>query len=180
MVYAGNILEDTSTIAESLIKPGHFLVVIQERDPSDEGEQDDDNKDVLTWICKICETQNQDNQTTCLICNAPHPTRLSRPKGNLHCPQHHDLSKFSTPNAQFNCDKCGKTVAKDSIMYGCRPCDWDACQECFQKTLVSSLQCPGKHGKLTKHVTDRPQFWCDACPGEEKKALPVNILKLPF
>eukprot|EP00041_Stephanoeca_diplocostata_P016101 m.313212 g.313212 ORF g.313212 m.313212 type:complete len:548 (+) comp20255_c0_seq3:277-1920(+) len=47
------------------------------------------------------------------------------------------LSPFFAPNKFYNCDNCdpGKTrlFPKKTLLFGCRQCDWDVCEECFKK-----------------------------------------------
>merc|ERR1712217_742536 len=49
----------------------------------------------------------------------------------LCCPKGHSLLTFVTPRAGFYCDLCRKTVAKGTVLHGCRLCDYVACEGCL-------------------------------------------------
>ena len=53
--------------------------------------------------------------------------KLHMTRGSFGCPGSHALASFQTP-AAFGCDVCGAAVPPFVTMYGCRVCDWDACQ----------------------------------------------------
>jgi len=63
------------------------------------------------------------------------------------CPGKHGLKYFITPN-EFSCDKCRKTFAKLSKMYGCRVCDYDLCQQCMIEN------CNIKDGMMGKALSE--------------------------
>lgn len=46
------------------------------------------------------------------------------------CPAGHQLQKFQTPSDKHTCDLCGNRFSRGATMYGCRPCDFDACCKC--------------------------------------------------
>ena len=47
------------------------------------------------------------------------------------------LKPFKTPDARFNCDRaeaCGtpdRMLPRGTLMFGCRSCDFDWCEQCF-------------------------------------------------
>jgi ankyrin repeat protein len=50
--------------------------------------------------------------------------------GNQCCLECHPLTRFETSVAGYECDLCSATQAKGVVMWGCRVCDWDACDKC--------------------------------------------------
>ena len=56
----------------------------------------------------------------------------------LQCPGNHGLKEFNTSEYKqftyFNCDICQTKHNKNTIMFGCRICDYDLCQSCMQNT----------------------------------------------
>ena len=49
------------------------------------------------------------------------------------CPSKHQLKAFSTTVAGFSCNRCSllKDAPVGTKMYGCRDCDFDVCEACF-------------------------------------------------
>jgi hypothetical protein len=47
------------------------------------------------------------------------------------CPRGHKLVAFSAPHSGFNCDGCRQLQANGNQLHGCRACDYDLCQRCF-------------------------------------------------
>ena len=47
------------------------------------------------------------------------------------CPEGHALQAFRTPHDEFFCELCGdeRYLPTGSRLFGCRECDWDACEE---------------------------------------------------
>jgi hypothetical protein len=46
------------------------------------------------------------------------------------CPGMHELTSFKTPCYGYGCDLCKQTFDTNTIMFGCRTCDWDSCSNC--------------------------------------------------
>lgn len=59
----------------------------------------------------------------------PLPSSQSQSQGS-QCPSGHSLGRQKTHNDTFACDVCGKSVSRGTTMYGCRVCNWDACEAC--------------------------------------------------
>mmetsp|Transcript_36670 Transcript_36670/g.88593 ORF Transcript_36670/g.88593 Transcript_36670/m.88593 type:complete len:2896 (+) Transcript_36670:158-8845(+) len=53
--------------------------------------------------------------------------------GIIFCPKKHEAQLHITKHSSFRCDLCGRSVEKNAIMFGCRDCDWDACESCTNK-----------------------------------------------
>ena len=52
------------------------------------------------------------------------------------CSAGHGLIRFKTPRDGFGCDICGsQSVPTDTVMYGCRECNYDICISCEKNTL---------------------------------------------
>lgn len=66
-------------------------------------------------------------------------------RGNV-CPNGHELKVFLTPNTGFICDMCGKKLAAGTKMFGCRPCDFDHCRECWRECAPKGVAEPGVAG----------------------------------
>jgi hypothetical protein len=49
------------------------------------------------------------------------------------CPKKHNATLHVTKHSSFRCDLCGKGVECGAIMFGCRSCDWDKCEQCCDK-----------------------------------------------
>ena len=54
------------------------------------------------------------------------------------CTGGHGLQSFSTPTNSYYCDKCKKRFPKNTILFGCRTCDFDACGTCVPSEYASS------------------------------------------
>lgn len=52
-------------------------------------------------------------------------------RGNV-CPNGHNLSVFLTPHDGYLCDKCNTKMPSGAKMFGCRPCDFDHCVDCWR------------------------------------------------
>merc|ERR1711964_422239 len=76
------------------------------------------------------------------------------------------------------CDMCRLKFPKDTMMYGCRACNWDACRRCYEDKMKTvpwglseppsktmsrfmSCPCPGTKHKLEWSKTP---IGCDMCP----------------
>eukprot|EP01084_Bolivina_argentea_P172774 299243_1 len=47
-----------------------------------------------------------------------------------YCPANHTLTQFKTPDANYYCDVCNRNLNEQTILFGCRECDYDICQSC--------------------------------------------------
>ena len=63
----------------------------------------------------------------------PAPPAKTEQAASLACPHRHSLRQFVTPHGQFKCNVCGLRQAPGTIMFGCRPCDFDICIQCSEK-----------------------------------------------
>ena len=61
--------------------------------------------------------------------------RAARP-GAAACPAGHELLAFSAPRPGFHCNTCGQPQANGNQLYGCRACDHDLCQACFDAAPI--------------------------------------------
>ena len=50
---------------------------------------------------------------------------------SLNCPGNHTLTQFRVPTNNYQCDVCRQRIAQNSFAYGCRKCDWDVCENCY-------------------------------------------------
>ena len=60
-------------------------------------------------------------------------TSLRSSCSSLCSSQAHAASLHLTRHASFRCDVCGKGVQIGKVMFGCRRCDWDICEQCVDK-----------------------------------------------
>ena len=58
-------------------------------------------------------------------------------RAGLDCPGGHGLERFEA-RRRYGCDICGAKVAKGSTLFGCRDCDHDVCQGCFEASGTPS------------------------------------------
>jgi hypothetical protein len=57
------------------------------------------------------------------------------------CPKRHTAVLHITRHSSFRCDLCGKGVERGCPMYGCRECDWDACENCTDRAESGIIKC---------------------------------------
>ena len=70
------------------------------------------------------------------------PMSSSKPgSGVVMCPKKHTAVLHITRHSSFRCDICGCGVEKGRPMHGCRECDWDACEECTDKSESGLIKC---------------------------------------
>ena len=56
------------------------------------------------------------------------------PYSKANCQKKHGLSKFGCDkNGIYTCDGCGEHIKAYTYIYGCRTCDYDLCEPCYQK-----------------------------------------------
>lgn len=46
------------------------------------------------------------------------------------CPLGHALEAFQTSAEGWSCSVCARVLEKNNTLYGCRPCDFDVCDQC--------------------------------------------------
>jgi len=56
------------------------------------------------------------------------------------CPKLHVAELHVTKHSSFRCDLCGKGVDCGRVMYGCRECDWDACEQCIDREEMAVVK----------------------------------------
>ena len=54
----------------------------------------------------------------------------TRRAGNPVCEEGHALTMHFTPDEGWSCDICSRYMGARAKMWGCRVCDWDACDDC--------------------------------------------------
>lgn len=57
---------------------------------------------------------------------------LPSPSPMLECSRGHKLQVHTTKVKDYICDCCEQRFPPGSVLYGCRKCDWDACEKCQQ------------------------------------------------
>mmetsp|Transcript_17650 Transcript_17650/g.23236 ORF Transcript_17650/g.23236 Transcript_17650/m.23236 type:complete len:258 (+) Transcript_17650:72-845(+) len=79
------------------------------------------------------------------------------------CPSHHTLKNFTITKDYWSCDRCqNMDCPRGSVMYGCRLCNYDICQNCMgpsvgqQQAVMQSQVDPiqSQIGRLPYQVTD--------------------------
>eukprot|EP00466_Bigelowiella_natans_P010614 jgi/Bigna1/87866/estExt_fgenesh1_pg.C_250072 len=50
------------------------------------------------------------------------------------CRNGHQLKQFDAPHASYVCDVCKKSAKLHETLFGCRKCDYDECNDCYQKS----------------------------------------------
>lgn len=53
--------------------------------------------------------------------------------GVVLCRENHVAELHLTRHSSFRCDLCGRGIDRGQPMYGCRTCDWDACEVCTDR-----------------------------------------------
>jgi len=63
-----------------------------------------------------------------------------------NCPGKHGLKRFYKPHSSFYCDICEQqpwnrhgAMIKGQVAYGCRVCNYDACENCYEKCNLSDI-----------------------------------------
>eukprot|EP00940_MAST-03C_sp_MAST-3C-sp2_P000116 g116.t1 len=55
-------------------------------------------------------------------------------RGFCNCPKQHGLKKFYVEEKKsYTCHKCGTNQSSDTMLFGCRSCDYDVCLACYTK-----------------------------------------------
>jgi len=62
----------------------------------------------------------------------------------VECNRGHKLEPFKTPGPGYSCDNCaelGKSevLPTQTLLYGCKPCGWDACADCYNDLYQQQL-----------------------------------------
>jgi len=56
----------------------------------------------------------------------------------LTCRNGHGLHRFQPGSSGYGCDVCGRSIPIHTDTYGCRQCNWDACDSC----MIKPDKCP--------------------------------------
>lgn len=75
----------------------------------------------------------------------------------LNCPGNHQLSHFLTYNPNFTCDNCYLKPGLQSIMYGCRTCNFDLCCKCYEKSTKKNMSAASHKESPNRQITPRLQ-----------------------
>jgi len=78
-----------------------------------------------TFYCKEC------NWCACETCYEDN-TPLYVTRKNFNCKENHGLKRYPTPKNNYGCDICKSRFGPNTIMYGCRVCNFDVCVACFE------------------------------------------------
>eukprot|EP01083_Nonionella_stella_P217394 780542_1 len=91
----------------------------------------DCRENIDSKIIYTCEHDTYDDLQCCYsheyaLCEACHLI-------HFNCSQHphHGLTSFKTHERYFHCDRCNESVIPHDAMYGCRLCDYDLCEDCY-------------------------------------------------
>jgi len=81
------------------------------------------------------------------------------------CPKKHKLKQFSGEEDEYSCNLCSKYFNE---VYGCRICDWDACEECLKSRSSKNKDSSGsakskKGGKVKKSEGGKTKEEDDTC-----------------
>ena len=57
-----------------------------------------------------------------------------------NCRGRHGLRLFSTPRSNFRCNSCNRMQRIRTAMYGCRACNYDLCQQCYNQLTIGAPQ----------------------------------------
>lgn len=81
----------------------------------------------------------------------------------------HPLKRFEVRNDTFTCDLCNQRQAVGAFLHGCRTCNFDSCDACFNKNgLVSVPAAPQPAPAQAKFVSDLTLTdGCAVRPGEK-------------
>ena len=91
------------------------------------------------------------------------------------CPGKHTAAIHVTRHSSFKCDTCGAGVERGRPMYGCRDCDWDACESCTDKAESGIVKCK----TIKKIAEDCLVLLSETAPdGIESSGYTVLIAKL--
>jgi len=90
------------------------------------------------------------------------------------CPGGHPLQAARTPHDACWCSVCGHTFRQGTVLYGCRHCDYDECEQCLAKAAPprpinggfprpptpvmtwQSLDLPFSHSSSTRRMSGSP------------------------
>jgi len=93
--------------------------------------------------CDMCDKHNLPQGTPMhecrkcawYVCNDCYAEELQTEAKSYGCPEKHVLEPAPTQGDGYGCDMCDKKgLPKETPMYGCRKCNWDACVDCINKT----------------------------------------------
>lgn len=87
------------------------------------------------------------------------PSKISDSK---KCKNGHDCVAFETPRPGFGCDDCEKSFPAGTMLYGCRECNYDLCEDCdgaSSRPLTALLLSNNKlNGKIPVELSKLPSL----------------------
>lgn len=102
------------------------------------------------------------------------------------CPNMHELTELTTPFPGFGCNACGATLPAGSLMYGCRRCNFDQCDKCYNDRVTVYFQTSSPlilwHrnillSKLTARICRCGVFWIFHLKNVENDTELINVLE---
>jgi hypothetical protein len=76
----------------------------------------------------------------------------------MNCPGGHGLKQFTAQSNGYTCDVCLTSVGEGDAVLGCRPCNFDTCQDCY---TIRSVTCPNGHKLEHQNSTSSDGWGCD-------------------
>lgn len=95
------------------------------------------------WHCKDCKYD------LCDSCHRDSKTLI------LRCPSNHALIPFYTNSSSFCCDECNSKQSNNTLLYGCRDCNYDVCLKCYDKRLKNLSSHSKKLEKIFNYYADK-------------------------
>ena len=86
------------------------------------------------------ETEQLSLAVPTIVSKGEQPVSLEQIPSSMLCPKDHECTLFITPQAGFGCDVCKISVGTGTNMFGCRVCNWDACEKCMEEMTDLNLQ----------------------------------------
>ena len=149
------------------------IVAVEEAEPRPQVSSAD-------WECKVCKRMNNMSFSQCPVCDG------EKKRVYMTCPKGHSLKRHQTGNSNMFCDLCNVVenkvnrpspkFPKGSVMFGCRACDWDACEACFSSYTMRSdlhehplrtIEAKGRScdvkGCAAPHMTSGFSLTCPQC-----------------
>eukprot|EP00928_Gymnodinium_smaydae_P059595 TRINITY_DN4298_c0_g1_i1.p1 TRINITY_DN4298_c0_g1~~TRINITY_DN4298_c0_g1_i1.p1 ORF type:complete len:1017 (-),score=123.88 TRINITY_DN4298_c0_g1_i1:34-3084(-) len=109
-----------------------------------------------------CLSENQCVKLVESVCRDTHGSQAS--DAMTRCPMGHGMQLFTTPAADFSCNMCSSKFPKGSMLWSCRPCDFDMCVQCSKqmKQMEATACCPSGHS-MSLFCTPAPNYSCNSC-----------------
>ena len=83
------------------------------------------------YICDECEKEDKSASYHCGKCFFDLCQKCYENKES-NCPGKHGLNKYNSSKNGQCCNVCRTKMAKDSVLYGCKVCDFDLCINCIK------------------------------------------------